>query len=471
MEPDPHIVVLAAGKGRRMRSQRPKVLHPVLFRPMVHYVLDIANALPHQSLSMVVGKDEDEIESQCRGARGLNFFHQEEQLGTAHAVKAVEPFLRGKTGPVLILSADVILLKPASLKRMLERHVKEVAACTIGTTTLAQPHGYGRILRELDGRVIDVREEADCSGVEKTVNEVNAGLYFFQAADLFCALDRIGDANALREYYLTDAVRVLAGQGRKVNSYSFGDPAEVVGIDDRAALCRVEAVVQDRVNKALMHQGVTLQDPKTTWIDPRCRFDEDVRVEGGCVLINATIEREVCLESGCRIIDSLVGAGSHVKQGTYIEGCVIGSGCTVGPYAHLRPASRLGAGVKIGNFVELKASTVGAGSKASHLSCIGDAEVGRDVNLGCGFITCNYDGGPVKRKTIIEDGVFIGSDCQAVAPVCLGNGSYIAAGTTVTEDVPPQALAISRGRQTTKQGYARRYRKTRIIAKAVAESR
>jgi bifunctional UDP-N-acetylglucosamine pyrophosphorylase/glucosamine-1-phosphate N-acetyltransferase len=471
METDPHIVILAGGRGKELHSRRPQALQPVIFRPMVHYVVDLASRLAHRSLSMVVGPGADEIQEQCRGWKGLTFLRQEAELGTGHAVKTAEPLLKSESGPVLILSADVILLTPASLKRMLDRHVKEGASCTIGTTALNNPRGYGRIVREIGGRVVDVREEEDCTSAERAINEVNSGIYVFEAADLFKAIDRVTYRDARHGYCLPSVVKALAGESKKIIPCSFGDPNEVLGVDDPHALFQVECILQERINKELMHRGVTLQDPRTTWIDPRCLIGKDVRIEGGCVLINSVIEPGVTVESHCRIADSAVGAGSLVKQGSYIEDSVIGPDCSVGPYAHLRPASRLGAGVKVGNFVEIKASTLGDGSKASHLSYIGDAEVGKKVNFGCGFITCNFDGGPHKHKTIVEDGVFIGSDCQAVAPVRIGQDSYIAAGTTVTDDVPDGSMAISRGRQTTKWGYAKKYRRPDGVPAKLQERR
>lgn len=352
---DPHIVILAAGQGKRMRSKLPKVLHPVLFRPMLHSVLDLAGSISAQSISIVVGHDNDQVQDSCAGYRGLRFFRQDVPLGTGHALRAVEPFLKPLQGDVLVLSGDVILLERASLRRMLDRHVRERAACTLGTTALTQPNGYGRVLRHMDGRVAAVREEPDCSPAEKFINEVNAGVYVFRIDTLFDALARITNENVQKEYYLPDVVRPLSAAGELVLPYCFGDPQEVMGIDDRLGLARAEDVLRRRVNSELMSRGVSLQDPASTWVDPRCRFGEDVRIEGGCVLVASVLEDEVTVESHCRVVESAVGRGTRLKQGCYVEKSLVGSGCAVGPYAHLRPGSTLDRNVRVGGFVEVKA--------------------------------------------------------------------------------------------------------------------
>jgi len=453
----PHIVILAAGLGKRMHSRMPKVLHPVLFRPMLHYVLDLAKAIPNESVHVVVGHGSGEVKKACEAYPEVNFVHQDRQLGTAHAVSMLEAFLKTQNGQALILSGDVILLRPSTIKSMLSHHANEKAHCTLLTTFLDDPKGYGRVLRGSGQTITDIREEADCSDKEREIREINCGIYCFEIPSLVSALSKVTNTNAQKEYYLPDTVRFLLG--KKIASFAVADSNEIMGINDRYALWTAEKILQERINRILMHRGVTLKDPQTTFIDTTSKIDSDVTIEGGCNIINSTIHSGVIIESGCRISKSIVESESHVKQGSYIENSEIGNQCTVGPYAHLRPHSVLKKGVKIGNFVELKKSVMGEGSKASHLAYVGDAEVGNNVNLGCGFITCNYDGRPEKHKTIIEDDVFIGSDSQTVAPVRVGKGSYVASGTTLTEDVPPYSLALSRGRQVTKEGYAKKYKK------------
>lgn len=435
---EPLILVLAAGKGTRMKSALPKILHPILFRPMVHYVLDLAKALGGKHIGMVIGHGADEVRKSCE-PWGVEFFLQEQQLGTGHAVKMADALLQ-RGGTVVLLSGDVPLTRPETLKKMLEVHTKAGALVTVGTARIANPKGYGRIIPSDDGGLADIREEKDATPEERKIDEVNGGIYCFDALALRQALSGLSNDNAQGEFYLTDTIRLLAKKG-KTARFLFEDEWEIFGVNDRAALADAEAEMRLRVNRAYMLEGVSILDPRATYIDPRCKLERDVTIEPGAVLIN-----------------SAVGSGTRIKAGSYVERSTIGRNVNVGPYAHLRPDTVLGDDVKIGNFVETKKATFAEGAKASHLSYIGDATIGRDVNIGCGFITCNYDGGPVKLKTTIEDGAFIGSDSQAVAPVTIGAGAYVATGTTVTEDVPADALAISRGRQVNKPGYAKKLR-------------
>jgi bifunctional UDP-N-acetylglucosamine pyrophosphorylase / glucosamine-1-phosphate N-acetyltransferase len=455
----PHFLVLAAGRGKRMLSQLPKVLHTVLYRPMVHYVLDIAYALPHRSIGVIVGHGESQVRAACAGYAGLNYFVQSEQKGTAHAVQMAEEFLRRQkpSDTILVLSGDVMLLRRETIEHLLAAHRASAAACTVLTARLGEPYGYGRILRSRSGRVAAIREEVDCSAAERAVQEVNSGIYCFRLGALLENLGRVSDSNRQKELYLTDVVGLLRDVEGGVAAHLLDDPAEMTGVNDRLALAEVETILSSRTNRELMLRGVTMRQPATIAVDPRCRVEGDVVIEGGTTLINSRVAAGAVIESHCRIVDSEIGPGAHVKQGSYIEGSTLGPACAVGPYAHLRPGSRLEEKVKIGNFVELKKAHFGVGAKASHLSYIGDAEIGADVNLGCGFITCNYDGFR-KHQTVIEEGVFVGSDSQVIAPVRIGRGAYVASGTTVTRDVPADALAIARPKQENKEGYAARLR-------------
>ncbi len=455
----PHIVILAAGQGKRMYSDLPKVVHQVLFRPMLHYVLDLAESIPTQSITVVVGHGEEVVRKACENYSAISYVRQDQQRGTGDAVKSVESHFKGKKGTLLLMSGDVISLTSETLTGLLAKHYESKAACTVATTLMDLPRGYGRIVRGPGQTISDIREEADCSDADRRIREINGGLYCFEISELFPALAKIQDKNNQHEFYLTDVIRILSAENKRVVPFVINDSKEIAGINDRYALWQVEAAFQDKINQRWMLKGVSLQDPKTTWIDSRTTLEPDCSIESGCTIINSHIGKGSHLESFCRVTDSRIDDFVHIKQGSYIEKSEIATKSSVGPYAHLRPGSILESAVKIGNFVELKKTRMGAGSKASHLSYVGDAEIGKDVNLGCGFITCNFDGGPEKHKTIIEDGVFVGSDSQTVAPVRIGKGSYIASGSTVTEDVPAESLVLTRGKQTTKPGYAKKYRR------------
>jgi bifunctional UDP-N-acetylglucosamine pyrophosphorylase/glucosamine-1-phosphate N-acetyltransferase len=457
----PHILILAAGKGKRMFSKLPKVLHPILFRPMIHHLLDRAEEIPHESITLVVGHGEELVRQACAGYPELRYVKQESQLGTAHAVLAARTFLEShKKGHVLILSGDVVSLKKKSLVALIEKHHRENAVVTLMTTRYQNPKGYGRILRDGTSEIVGIREEIDCSPDEKKITEVNAGIYCFQIEPLLAALAQIGNENKQQEYYLPDAITLLVEQKLRVASFELEDPSECFGINDRAALVEVERALKMEINYQLLMSGVTVLSPETTLIDPTCRFGNDIVVEPGCILIGSEIKDGAYLETNVRIERSEIGEGARIKQGSVIEQSTVGDLSQVGPYAHLRPDSHLGREVKVGNFVELKKTKLGDGTKVSHLSYLGDAEVGNQVNIGCGFITCNYDG-KEKKRTIIEDGVFVGSDSQTIAPVTIGKNAYVASGTTLTKSVPEGALAIARVRQENKLNYAAVLRRLR----------
>lgn len=458
MAQGPHILILAAGQGKRMRSKLPKVLHPVLFRPMIHHILDLAHSLPHQSITLVVGHGEEKVREACRSYPDLQFVRQEKQLGTADAVRSAEKLLAKKSGHVLILSGDVFLLREEGLKEFLGEHLSSKAVGSFLTANLPDPTGYGRVLRNKGGDVTGIIEHGDASEEQKTIGEINSGIYCFEIASLFHALKNVKSKNTQKEFYLTDVIEKFVLEKKKVIAEVVTDWRDIMGVNDRAQLEVAEKVMQTRINYDHMLRGVRIQFPESVWIDPRCKIAPDVTIEMGVTLVNSTVDEDATIEAHSRVLHSKIGKKVVVKQGSYIQESEIGEQSQVGPYAHLRPGSVLKNAVKIGNFVELKKTIFSDGSKASHLSYIGDAKVGKNVNLGCGFITCNYDG-KKKHETVIEDGVFVGSDSQVVAPVKIGKGSYIASGSTVTEDVPPQSLVISRGKQITKKGYAKKYQK------------
>ena len=441
-----------------MKSVRPKVLHEVLFQPMLHHVLDLAFGLPHSSISVVIGHGGKEVEEACSAYAKVQFFEQKEQKGTADAVRSAQTFLEKQKGSVLILSGDVPLLTKKSVESFLKKHAEDKAACSLVTTSLEKPTGYGRIIRDSHSFIKAICEEADASAEERKITEINAGIYCFEIEDLFRALSKITNQNRQSEFYLTDVVEVLVRENKKVVGVLFEDSEETLGINDRTALAQAEKVLQERVNQFQMENGVTLQGCDSIWIDTHSKIESDVVIESGSRILKSQIGKNSLIQSNSRIEFSKIGTDVKIKQGSVIVESEVGDGSSVGPYAHLRPGSILGKKVKIGNFVETKKSVFKDGAKASHLSYIGDAEIGKEVNLGCGFITCNYDGAK-KHKTIIEDGVFVGSDSQTVAPVTLGANSYVASGTTVTRSVPSESLVISRGKQVTKLGYAKRFLK------------
>ncbi|MFI5361803.1 MAG: NTP transferase domain-containing protein [Elusimicrobiota bacterium] len=422
----PHLAILAGGASKRMRNGRPKALQSVFFKPMVQYVLDSAMALPHRSISLVVGRGEEELRELGRGYPELLIARQETPLGSADAVRTLESFLGGQEGDVLILAGDAVLLTPGSLRELLARHAAASAACTAGRAA---------------------------SGEDEPV------AYCFRLPDLFKALKHLSPSGPGGEFRLSDAAAGLAAAGAATADYVFPDANEAADVNDFLGVWRVEALLQERFNRDLMLKGTALQDPRTTLIDPRCRIERDVRIEAGCTVIDSVLEAGVVAESFCRIAGSEIGAGSRIRQGSCVEEARVGRDCRVGPYAHLRPGTRLDDAVRLGNFVEVKNASLGAGTRAAHLSFIGDASVGRNVMLGCGFITCNSTGRPLKQRTVIGDDVFVGSASQAIAPVTLGAGSFIATGSTVTDDVPPDSFVISRGRQVVKPGYAKKYAK------------
>lgn len=450
------VIIMAAGQGTRMKSATIKILHPAAGRPIIDYVLDLAAEICTRLPIMVVGHQREAVQ-QAVGGRA-RYAVQEEQKGTGHAVLQAAPLLDG-AGHVLILSGDVPLTRPETLQRLLDEHEQSQNALTLLTMRLDDPAMYGRIVRDSSGAVARIVEAKDASEDEKRINEVNAGIYVFDGRYLFDNLRHLSTNNVQGEYYLTDLLGVLRSAGKRVGAVVASDPIEALGVNSRADLASVEGEIQRRVVAALMSDGVTFRNPATVVIDSTVTIGNDtvvypfVTIEG-----KTTIGSRCVIEPGVHLVDVQVGDDVHLKTGTVAEDAVIANEATVGPYAHLRPGSRLGRQVKVGNFVETKKAVFGDRAKASHLSYVGDAEVGADANIGAGTITCNYDG-VNKHKTVIEDGAFIGSDTQLVAPVRVGKGAYVGAGSTITKDVPPGALAMSRTPQRIIEGWVARKRK------------
>jgi bifunctional UDP-N-acetylglucosamine pyrophosphorylase/glucosamine-1-phosphate N-acetyltransferase len=452
-----HVVVLAAGKGTRMNSDHPKVLHRLAGRRLLDYVLGSASALAPQSVTVVVGHGADRIQDAYKTATGLRFVVQEPQLGTGHALLQAEPLLRDAKGTALLLYGDVPLLSGATLARLVAHHQSEGAAATVLTANLERPYGYGRIVRT-NGRIARIVEERDAAPAERGIREVNAGIYALDLEPLFDAIKSIAPQNAQGEYYLPDLIAIYRRRKLGVSTLTVDNPSEIRGINSRSELADVGAIVRQMKNEELMAAGVTLIDPATTYIQADVVVGRDTVIHPHVYLEGRTVIGDACeIHAGTRIVDSTVGNRATIRNYCVITESTLGDETIVGPFAHLRPASDVKAGAHVGNFVELKKTTLGARSKASHLTYLGDATIGEDVNIGAGTITCNYDG-RTKNPTVIEDGAFVGSDSALVAPVTIGKGAYVAAGSTIVRNVPPDALGIARGRQENKEGWAKRRR-------------
>jgi bifunctional UDP-N-acetylglucosamine pyrophosphorylase/glucosamine-1-phosphate N-acetyltransferase len=450
-----HVVILAAGQGTRMKSRLPKVLHEIAGRPMVEHVLRTAESVTPATVTLIVGHRADVVRERLKERRTLQFAVQEPQLGTAHALQQAEPVLAGRTGTVVLLSGDVPLLSPATLQRLVETHQRAGAAATVVTAIVDRPYGYGRIVRSKD-RIARIVEERDASPAQRQIKEINAGIYAFDLPPLFDALRGIASQNAQGEFYLTDLVAIYRRRKLPVATLVVDNPQEIRGINSRTELAEVSRLVRQKKNEELMAAGVTLIDPATTYIDPDVEIGPDTVIHPGVVIEGHTRIGSACeIQAHVRIVDSDIADQVSINNFCLIVGARVADGAQVGPFAHLRPDTQVGEKARIGNFVELKKTTLGPGSKANHLAYLGDATIGANVNVGAGTITCNYDG-ERKYPTIIEDGAFIGSDSQLIAPVRVGKGAYVAAGSSITEDVPAGSLGIARGRQSNVEGWVER---------------
>jgi bifunctional UDP-N-acetylglucosamine pyrophosphorylase/glucosamine-1-phosphate N-acetyltransferase len=451
-------VILAAGLGKRMKSKRAKVLHLIAGRPMILYSIETARRLPSDKIIVVVAH-QAEVVKEVLGDRPVEIVHQGRPLGTGHAVLQTQSSLADFKGPVLILNADVPLITVETLQSMLKIHRDQGADLILLTATLSNPEGYGRVIRDSGGDVIAIVEEADATPAQRSVREINTGFYLVNAPFLFEVLKGLKSDNAQKEYYLTDIVGAAVRQGRRLGTISARDPDEVMGINSRADLARAEKMIARRIAERHMREGVTLLDPDTTWIEADVAIGRDtviyphVRLEGA-----SRIGEDCVIHSHTRISNCRLGTGVTVKDSCVLAESVLEDGAAVGPFAHLRPGTVLHQGARIGNFVETKKAELGEGSKANHLTYLGDAVIGKAVNIGAGTITCNYDG-VSKHRTVIEDDVFVGSDTQFIAPVRIGRGAVIGAGSTITKDVPADSLALSRAKQEIKKDWAKKRKK------------
>ncbi|MGP1366741.1 MAG: bifunctional UDP-N-acetylglucosamine diphosphorylase/glucosamine-1-phosphate N-acetyltransferase GlmU [Schwartzia sp. (in: firmicutes)] len=437
-------VILAAGKGTRMKSVLPKVLHQVGGKPMVQHVLDAARVAGARRNIVVVGFGAEFVRSALRG--DAEIVVQEEQLGTGHAVRMAEPLLSDERGTVMVLCGDTPLLTGALLTRLYQAHQETGAKATVLTAMMPDATGYGRIIRASDGTVEKIVEEKDATEKERAGKEVNSGIYCFSAPDLFSALREVGCDNAQGEYYLPDVLSILRRRGEKIWAVAAEDYEETLGVNSRVQLAGAEKILRRRKNLALMENGVTLMDPETTFIDAEVSVGKDTVIYPFTWIEGASSVGEGCvLGPSSRFSDTKIGH-EVTAQFVYAHECEIGDGAMVGPYVHLRPQTKLAAQVRVGNFVEVKNSSIGEGSKLPHLQYIGDCDMGSGVNMGCGTITVNYDG-KEKHRTTIGNGAFVGCNSNLVAPVTVAEGAYVAAGSTITKDVPPNQLAVARARQ------------------------
>ncbi len=449
-------IVLAAGKGTRMKSALPKVLHPVAGRPMLFYGLSVLRELKVRKTVVVIGHGAMSVK-EAFAAEKAAFVEQKEQLGTGHAVACGLKALKGFKGDVLILSGDVPLITKDTLKALKQvKDRKRGTPLALITALLDDPSGYGRVIRDSGRKVARIVEEKDAKADERAVSEVNAGIYLVSSDFLFRNIRKLSSSNAQREYYLPDLAGMASGAGQRVAALTHMEPEEVMGVNNRIELAKASGVMRKRIMDSLMLGGVTVMAPDNTYIDWGVSIGADTVIHPSTTLSGDTsIGGNCVIEEGVKIRDSAIGRGTTVKSLSVIESCKIGDGVVIGPFARLRPGSVISDDVRIGNFVEVKKTTIGRGTKANHLSYLGDAVIGRDVNIGAGAITCNYDG-VKKHLTTIEDGAFIGSDSQLVAPVTVGKDAYVGSGTTVTSDVPPGSLMITRAKERVIKGWVRK---------------
>ncbi|KXT75122.1 N-acetylglucosamine-1-phosphate uridyltransferase / Glucosamine-1-phosphate N-acetyltransferase [Streptococcus sp. DD10] len=446
-----YAIILAAGKGTRMKSDLPKVLHKVAGISMLEHVFRSVGAINPEKTVTVVGHKAELVEQVLEGK--TDFVTQTEQLGTGHAVMMAEPILEGLSGQTLVIAGDTPLITGESLKNLVDFHINHKNVATILTAEADNPFGYGRIVRNDNAEVLRIVEQKDATDFEKQIREINTGTYIFDNERLFEALKNINTNNAQGEYYITDVIGIFRENGEKVGAYTLKDFDESLGVNDRVALSTAEGIMRPRINRAHMINGVTFINPENTYIDIDVKIGAEAVIEGNVTLKGTTtVGAETILTNGSYIVDSEIGERAVITN-SMIEESVIASGVTVGPYAHIRPGSSISKNAHIGNFVEVKGSSIGENTKAGHLTYIGNAEVGDNVNFGAGTITVNYDG-QNKYKTVIGNNVFVGSNSTVIAPVTLGDNSLVGAGSTITKDVPSDAIALGRGRQVNKEQYA-----------------
>jgi bifunctional UDP-N-acetylglucosamine pyrophosphorylase/glucosamine-1-phosphate N-acetyltransferase len=452
---NPRVLILAAGKSTRMKSKYAKVLHRAGGRTLIEHVVSSAREIS-PDISVVVGHSADQVKAAISGA---TFIDQKEQLGTGHAVIAAQDSFSGYSGDVLVMPGDVPLVATETLRRFIRFHREGGYLASVLTADIENPAGYGRIVRRKNHELDSIVEHRDASPEILKIHEINSGIYVFNAPALFESLSRLRNDNAQKEYYLTDAIQILTGQNHKVGAFKAESAEEILGINTRQELAAVDQILRRRKCVSLMAEGVTIVDPASTYIDADVQIGADTIIYPSVQIYGPSIIGEdVTIHSFSRISNSKIAARCTVLEGCVIEDSVAAEDVFIGPCAHLKMGASLAAKVKVGNFVEIKKSALGAGTKSMHLAYLGDATIGKNVNIGAGVITCNYDG-VNKHPTVIEDGAFVGTDSQLIAPVRIGQNSYVAAGSSITEDVPPDSLAIARGRQTVKENWVKERKK------------
>ena len=444
-------VVLAAGQGTRMKSKLFKVLHPVCGKPMVQHIVDRLKQVLIDEIVVIVGHGAEQVKEQLGDT--VFYAQQEKQLGTAHAVMMGSELLHDKRGTTLVVTGDTPLIRDETLALLMNHHIQTGASATILTTVLDDATGYGRIVRQPDGSVAKIVEHKDASEEQRNIREINTGIFCFDNQKLFQALTKVKDDNVQGEYYLTDVIEILKNDKEIISAYLTKDTEEGIGVNDRVQLSQVEQIMRRRINETHMRNGVTIKDPSSTYIESDVVIGADTVIQPGSFLRGKIQIGENCLIGPNADLSNTVIEDGVSIQYTVVNDSVIRKEANVGPFAYIRPGSDVGERVRVGDFVELKNARLGNGSKVSHLSYLGDAEIGDDVNIGCGTITVNYDG-VKKHKTIIGDRSFVGCNANLIAPVTIGEDAYVAAGSTVTRNVPDQALAIAREKQTNKEGYA-----------------
>jgi len=449
------VLILAAGKSTRMKSKYAKVLHRAGGRTVIEHVLDAARTLT-PSIFVVVGHGADQVKATISE---VTFVEQKEQLGTGHAVLSAREHFSGYTGDVIVMPGDVPLVGAGTLESFLKTHREGGFRASVLTADIDNPHGYGRIVRRIDNEVDSIVEHRDASRDVLRIREINSGIYVFNATDLFESLTKIRNDNSQREYYLTDVIGILVGRKLKVGAFKARSAEEVLGINTRQELSAVDRIMRRRKCESLMSEGVTIIDPDTVYIDAGVSVGADTIIYPSVQIYGQTeIGGDATIHSFSRISNSKIGARSEVLEGCIVADSEIGQDVSIGPYAHLRMGTTVADTAKVGNFVEIKKSSLGQGTKSMHLAYLGDATIGKKVNIGAGVITCNYDG-VKKHPTIVEDGAFVGTDSQLIAPVRVGKDAYVAAGSSITEDVPAETLAIGRGRQVNKEGWVKNRKK------------
>jgi len=446
-------IILAAGQGTRMHSQKPKVLHQVCGKNILDYVVEVSRAAGIDDIGVIVGYQADVVTASLPPEVAIML--QKEQLGTGHAVVQALPFFDNFQGNLIVLVGDAPLIRPETIEGLVSRHETNGYAATVLTAEFADPTGYGRMIKNAANELVRIVEEKDASPEEKMVREINSGMYCFDAQTLKVALQELKTDNAQGEYYLTDVIEIIRKMGKTAGTYTTPDCEDIQAINSKNQLAEAEVVMRKRINQKLMAAGVTMIDPATTYISSQTTIGQDTILYPGVILEGETvIGHDTTIGANSHLVNAKIGNHVTIQNSTILDSAV-DDATSVGPYAYIRPGSRIGKHCKVGDFVEVKNSIMGDGAKASHLTYIGDGDVGENVNLGCGTVFVNYDG-KKKSRTVVEKDAFVGCNTNLIAPVTVKEGAYIAAGSTITDDVPEESLAIARARQVNKVGYLKK---------------